>query len=72
MQAWYYPGDRYGQEFVYPRSQAIKIATASHQPVLSFAENSTSANPAGFQSAAIGQVDASGQFSNDSTVARPR
>jgi len=31
---WYFPGDRAGQEFAYPKSQAIQIANASHTPVL--------------------------------------
>jgi len=35
IKAWYYPGERTGFEFVYPRSQAIKIAKANHEPVLS-------------------------------------
>lgn len=30
---WYYPGHRYGHEFVYPRSEAVKIAAANHENV---------------------------------------
>lgn len=32
---WYYPGDRIGHEFVYPKDQALRIARSSGQPVLS-------------------------------------
>ena len=32
---WYYPGERIGKEFVYPKDQAIKLAARSNQPVLS-------------------------------------
>jgi hypothetical protein len=33
IKQWFYPGDRIGHEFVYPREQARAIA-AAHQPVL--------------------------------------
>jgi hypothetical protein len=33
--AWFYPGDRYGHEFVYPHSEAQRIAKRTNQPVLS-------------------------------------
>ncbi len=32
---WYYPGERTGQEFAYPKKQAIEIANATHTSVLS-------------------------------------
>jgi len=35
IKAWFYPGERTGFEFVYPRSQAVKIAKANHEKVLS-------------------------------------
>jgi len=35
VQFWYYPGRTDGQEFAYPKSQAIKIANAAHTSVLS-------------------------------------
>ncbi len=34
IQAWFYPGDNYGDEFVYPEVRARQIAQASNQPVL--------------------------------------
>ena len=34
VQAWWYPGDNFGEEFVYPKNQAIRIAKANHRPVL--------------------------------------
>jgi hypothetical protein len=36
IKAWFYPGERTGYEFVYPRSQAVKIAKANHEKVLSY------------------------------------
>src|SRR3954468_24916687 len=40
VQAWFYPGESYGYEFAYPHDQALKIAKASHQPVLSYTDKS--------------------------------
>ena len=31
IKAWFYPGETIGNEFVYPKSQAIRIAKATHQ-----------------------------------------
>jgi hypothetical protein len=33
IKEWFYPGDQYGQEFVYPKSRATEIAKASNQSV---------------------------------------
>jgi hypothetical protein len=38
MRAWFYPGDNFGQEFVYPKHRAVPIAAAAHEPVLSVAD----------------------------------
>jgi hypothetical protein len=34
LRAWFYPGHRWGQEFVYPKSKAVAIAKAVNVPVL--------------------------------------
>jgi hypothetical protein len=34
IRAWFYPGDRFGQEFVYPKKRAVELAKVTHQPVL--------------------------------------
>lgn len=31
---WFYPGQRWGHEFIYPREQAMRIATAANRSVL--------------------------------------
>ena len=33
LRAWFWPGDYWGQEFVYPKSLAAQIAKTSHQQV---------------------------------------
>src|SRR5215467_11933562 len=35
VRAWFYPGDLYGQEFVYPRARATELARETNQNVLS-------------------------------------
>jgi len=35
VESWFYPGDNFGQEFVYPKSRAIELAKATHHQVLS-------------------------------------
>jgi hypothetical protein len=37
---WYYPGDDIGQEFAYPKDQAMRIAAATSEPVLAVDDNS--------------------------------
>jgi len=34
VQYWYFPGERIGKEFIYPKDQATRIAKASGAPVL--------------------------------------
>jgi len=33
IKEWFYPGDSYGQEFVYPKSRAVQLAKATNQNV---------------------------------------
>jgi hypothetical protein len=35
VKAWFYPGDNYGHEFVYPKVKAVELAKANKQPVAS-------------------------------------
>ena len=39
VKAWFYPGDTYGQEFVYPKERAVRLAGVVHQPVPSMPSN---------------------------------
>jgi hypothetical protein len=55
VQYWYYPGDKRGQEFVYPKSQAVAIANAAHTSVLSV--NSDAADTDAMKSAEISRVE---------------
>lgn len=33
VKAWFYPGDNYGHDFVYPKAKAVALAKVNHQPV---------------------------------------
>jgi hypothetical protein len=35
VKAWFYPGDEYGHQFVYPKPQALALAKANNAPVAS-------------------------------------
>jgi len=35
VRGWFYPGDNYGHEFVYPKAKALELAKANKQPVAS-------------------------------------
>jgi len=34
IRAWFYPGDNWGQEFVYPKTRALQLAKVTNLPVL--------------------------------------
>ncbi len=64
IKAWYYPNDRDGFEFVYPYDQAVKIASASHEPVMATRQrlDSSSKDQLGaVQESTIARVNESGQ-----------
>jgi hypothetical protein len=75
VKVWYYPGERTGNEFVYPKSQAMKIAKASHERVLAYNDDATITNTAGevpssMKSARVGYFDENGNWqTEDRTVA---
>ena len=35
VKAWFYPGDNYGHDFVYPKARAVALAKVNKQPVAS-------------------------------------
>jgi hypothetical protein len=68
IKAWFYPGETIGNEFVYPRSQAIRIAKATHQSVLTAADDTTTTADA-MKSAEVSRIDENGQVSNSGAAA---
>ena len=71
VKVWYYPGDTIGNEFVYPKSQAMKIAKETHMKVLAMNdEPKSSANTAGeipveMKTASLGYFDENGNWQSD-------
>jgi hypothetical protein len=65
IRAWFYPGETYGYEFVYPHDQAMKIAKATHQPVLAMNESPSSTTEdervASLRGAEVGRIDENGR-----------
>ena len=70
VKVWYYPGERIGNEFVYPKVQAMRIAKETHQSVLAMKDETTIANtpgeiPVEMKTAALGRFDENGTWQSD-------
>jgi LPXTG-motif cell wall-anchored protein len=46
LKAWFYPGDNFGQEFVYPKPRAIELAVALKEPIPALPAEATDLNTA--------------------------
>ena len=56
MRAWFYPGDNFGQEFAYPKTEAVAIATSNNATVpTTYAQTETE-----LATARVGTVDRAG------------
>jgi len=56
LRSWFYPGDNFGQEFAYPKNQAVVIAAAVHQSVpTTYAQSESD-----LTTARVGTVDQAG------------
>jgi hypothetical protein len=77
VKVWYYPGERIGNEFVYPKSQAMRIAKETHQRVLAMnddssvsASNTAGVVPESMKTADLGYFDEKGDWrASDEKVA---
>ena len=73
VKVWYYPGETIGNEFVYPKSQAMKIAKETHTRVLAtndepktMASASTAGEiPVEMKTAAVGYFDENGDWQSE-------
>lgn len=64
VRAWFYPGDTIGDEFVYPKHQAVEIAKNAHQSVMAMEEEGGN-DVSQMKGAKVGHVDESGQMTAD-------
>jgi hypothetical protein len=70
VKVWYYPGDTIGNEFVYPKSQAMKIAKETRTRVLAMNDDSKAEYKAGeipveMKTAAVGYFDENGNWQSE-------
>jgi len=70
VKVWYYPGETIGNEFVYPKSQAMRIAKASRTRVLAINNDNKTINSVGeipveMKSAAVGYFDENGNWQSE-------
>lgn len=79
VKAWFYPGETIGNEFVYPRNQAVMIAKASHESVLTMNDEASATTTSAtstetermsaMKGATVGRVDESGAVNNEAAPA---
>jgi len=76
IRAWFYPGETIGNEFVYPRSQAMRIAKETHQSVLAMDEDTKSTTDEermnSMKSASVSRVDENGQTASAAATTTDR
>lgn len=61
IQAWFYPGDNFGQEFVYPKARATQIAQQVQKPVLEMPDEQATAPAPVMQQAPVKAVQPTGE-----------
>jgi hypothetical protein len=70
VKSWFYPAERSGYEFIYPKDQAMKIAAAANTPVLAYGTDVKSdADEAALRGTQVGRVNAQGQAAAGNTAA---
>ena len=60
IHSWFYPGDNFGQEFVYPKTRATQLAKQTSRPVLSMPDEQAS-NAAQMKQAPVKAATPSGE-----------
>jgi len=65
IKAWFYPGDTIGDEFVYPRHEAMQIAQSTHQSVLSRGDESSD-----MKSTEVSRIDENGNPASENEHAK--
>lgn len=61
IQAWFYPGDNFGQEFVYPKARATQLAQETQHPVLSMRDEQVAAPAPALEQAPVTAVKPTGE-----------
>jgi hypothetical protein len=61
VKAWFYPGDSFGQEFVYPETRATQLAQTANEPVLAVRDEQAAAPAPALQQAPVKAVEPTGE-----------
>src|SRR6476660_3089765 len=61
LQAWFYPGRQWGEEFVYAKSRAVELAKETNEPVLATPIELAAAPVEALKTAPIEAVDPKGE-----------
>jgi hypothetical protein len=61
IKAWFYPGDNFGQEFVYPKARATQIAQTANEPVLAVRDDQPTAPAPALEQAPVKAIEPSGE-----------
>ena len=69
IRTWWYPGERAGYEFIYPKDQARRLAMGASQPVLTTQASTTTTEQT--NTSELSRVGSSGQESQVSASAAP-
>jgi hypothetical protein len=69
IRTWWYPGERTGYEFIYPKEQARRLAQATAQPVLTTQSQTTKAEETNTEG--LSRVSASGEEAKVDVDSRP-
>src|SRR6185503_9660829 len=69
IKTWWYPGERTGYEFIYPKDQARKLAQGATQPVLTTQAQTTTTEQT--NTSDLARVSSTGQDTNVSAETKP-
>jgi hypothetical protein len=61
VKAWFYPGDNFGQEFVYPETRATQLAQTANEPVLAVRDEQATAPAPALEQTPVKAVEPTGQ-----------
>ena len=71
MRAWFYPGQNFGQEFVYPKARATELSKITNEPILETPTELSNAPLEIFKTAPIEAVEPTGEVVEESKVVEP-
>ena len=71
IKSWFYPGNTIGDEFIYPKEQAMRIARATNQTVLSSDTISGDGIP-GMKADNVARIGADGTAATGATAEQPQ